>query len=44
LAPMMTKVDLSTPNHLAFLQGVVLKWNIKQQRQELASEWLSLSE
>jgi len=44
LAPMMTKVDVSTPSHLAFLQSVILKWDVKQQRQELASEWLSLSD
>jgi branched-chain amino acid transport system substrate-binding protein len=43
MKPMMTKVDFSAPNHFAFLQAVVLRWNVQRRGQDFASDWLSLS-
>lgn len=43
LHPMMSKIDFSQKDHLAFLEGVVLRWDPKRGGQVLASDWLSVS-
>jgi ABC-type branched-subunit amino acid transport system substrate-binding protein len=43
LHPMMSRVDFSQKNHLAFLEGVVLRWDPQRGAQVVASDWLSLA-